>query len=122
MESLYQRIGGESAVDAAVDLFYDKVLADARIRHLFESTDVNLLRRHQKAFLTVAFGGPGSYDGLSLRAAHQALVETRGLDETHFDAVVDNLAAALSELGVAPGLIDEVADVAAAVRNDVLGR
>lgn len=28
-QSLYERLGGELAVDAAVDLFYRKVLADS---------------------------------------------------------------------------------------------
>ena len=30
--SLYDQIGGEAAVDAAVELFYRKVLSDYRIR------------------------------------------------------------------------------------------
>ncbi|MGL1834869.1 group I truncated hemoglobin [Rhodocyclaceae bacterium SMB388] len=122
MVSLYDRLGGASAVDAAVDLFYAKVLADARIRHLFMNTDIDLLRRHQKDFLMLAVGGASAYDGRSMRAAHQALVDTRGLDETHFDAVVENLAEALTELGIEEALIDEVADIAASINDDVLCR
>jgi len=30
-DSLYEKLGGEAAVDAAVDIFYRKVLADDRI-------------------------------------------------------------------------------------------
>lgn len=43
-----------------------------------------------------------------------------GLDDSHFDAVVEHLAATLTQLGVAPGLINEVAAVAESVRPDVL--
>lgn len=39
-ESLFSRIGGEGAVDAAVDLFYNKVLADDRINSYFTKTDM----------------------------------------------------------------------------------
>ncbi|TPW11570.1 MAG: hypothetical protein FD130_1953, partial [Halothiobacillaceae bacterium] len=35
-QSLYERIGGDPAVTAAVDLFYRKVLADKRINQFFE--------------------------------------------------------------------------------------
>lgn len=35
--SLYESIGGADAVDAAVDLFYEKVLADERISEYFET-------------------------------------------------------------------------------------
>ncbi|MGB1061385.1 MAG: truncated hemoglobin, partial [Ketobacter sp.] len=40
MSTLYEKIGGEPAVDAAVDLFYKKVLADERIKHFFEGVDM----------------------------------------------------------------------------------
>ena len=36
--SLYDRIGGEAAVDAAVELFYRKVLNDYRINRFFDKT------------------------------------------------------------------------------------
>lgn len=38
--SLFERIGGMNAVDAAVDIFYTKVLADESINHFFLNTDM----------------------------------------------------------------------------------
>ena len=35
MKSLYERIGGEAAIVAAVELFYEKVMADPRTRSFF---------------------------------------------------------------------------------------
>lgn len=121
MTSLYERLGGTAAVDAAVDLFYDKVLADERIQHFFENTDMARQRAHQKAFLGVAFGGPNGYSGRDMRAGHARLVEN-GLNDSHYDAVVENLADALRDLGVDGAAISEVASIAESVRNDVLGR
>ena len=57
-QSLFEQIGGEGAVDVAVDLFYRKVLGDDRISHFFDTVDMDAQRAKQKAFLTVAFGGP----------------------------------------------------------------
>jgi hemoglobin len=121
MSSLYERIGGTEAVKAAVDIFYDKVLADDRIARFFEGVDMDAQRRKQRSFLIMAFGGPNTYTGEDMRRGHAHLV-ARGLDDTHFDAVVENLAATLSQLGVGADEIAEVAKIAESVRNDVLGR
>lgn len=122
MSSLYQRIGGEAAVNAAVDLFYVKVLADKRINHFFTNTNMAQQRQHQKMFLTYAFGGLPSYPGQGMRAAHAHLVEKLGLNDLHFDAVIENIGAALKELKVPDALIAEAAAIAESVRNDVLNK
>jgi hemoglobin len=120
-KSLYDRLGGEGAVDAAVDIFYRKVLADRSISRYFDSTDMDAQRAKQKAFLTMVFGGPNAYKGKDLRTAHARLVKD-GLGDAHFDAVAGHLKATLQELGVAPPLVDEVIALAASTRADVLGR
>lgn len=120
-KSLYDRIGGEAAVDAAVDVFYRKVLADDRISGYFEDVDMDTQAAKQKAFLTFALGGPNHYSGRDMRAGHAHLVQ-RGLDDTHFDAVMENLAATLQELNVPAELIAEAAAIAESTRNDVLNR
>jgi hemoglobin len=122
MSTLYEKLGGETAIDAAVDLFYDKVLADARISHFFSNTDMARQRRHQKMFLSYAFGGMPGYDGRNMREAHAPLVEKLGLNDSHFDAVMENLGAALVELNVPQELIAEAAGIAESVRNDVLNK
>ncbi|WP_309398103.1 group I truncated hemoglobin [Cerasicoccus maritimus] len=122
MSTIYDKLGGEPAIDAAVDIFYVKVLADDRIKHFFVGVDMDKQRDHQKKFLTFAFGGPSNYSGRSMGPAHAKLVQDMGLNDTHFDAVVENLAATLTELGVPDELIGEVAAVAESVRADVLGK
>ena len=119
--SLYERIGGEAAVNAAVDVFYRKVLADDRINQFFEGIDMEKQAAKQKAFLTMAFGGPSKYTGEDMRKGHAHLVE-RGLDNSHFDAVMENLGATLQELNVPAELIQEAATIAESTRNDILGR
>lgn len=118
MSSLFERIGGEAAVEAAVDIFYDKVLADDRIKDFFINLDMVAQANKQKAFLTMAFGGPNNYSGKDMRNAHAHL----GLTDEHFDAVVENLAATLAELGVAEADIAAVGAVAESTREQVLNR
>ena len=49
-------------------------------------------------------------------------MEEKGLDDSHFDAVVEDLGATLVELGVPDDLITEAAGIAESVRDAVLGR
>jgi len=119
--SLYEQLGGEKAIDAAVNKFYDKVLADDRVNGFFKGVDMDRQRRMQKAFLTFAFGGPNEYKGRDLRAVHAHLV-ARGLSDKHFDIIIEHLGATLKEMGVKDELIKHAADVANSVRKDVLNK
>ena len=122
MSDLFEQLGGRKAVNAAVDIFYDTyVLNDERINHFFEGVDMVKQKNKQRAFLTVAFGGPNNYTGEDMRKGHAHLVE-KGLDDSHVDAVIENLGNTLKDLGVADDLIGQVADIANSVREDVLSR
>jgi hemoglobin len=120
--SLYERLGGENAIMAAVDLFYAKVMNDPLTRPFFETLDMRAQTRKQVAFMTWAFGGPAEYKGRDLRAAHAELVKKRGLGDTQFDAVAGHLRATLEELGVSADLIGEALAIVAGTRTEVLGR
>lgn len=121
MSTLFEKLGGEGAVNAAVDIFYRKVLLDDRINSFFTDVDMDEQIKKQKAFLTFAFGGPNHYSGLNMKEAHTRLVK-KGMNDTHVDVVIELLGGTLKELGVASELIGEVAAVAESVRGQVLGR
>lgn len=124
MSELYEKLGGEAAVDLAVEKFYEKVLADKRVQHFFADIDMEEQKQHQKHFMTYAFGGAQHWNGRPMREAHQRLVAEMGLTDQHFDAIAENLIAALVELGVSQPLIDEVVQIVGSTnhRNDVLNR
>lgn len=121
MSTLYEQLGGEAAVDAAVDQFYRHVLSDERINYWFDGIDMDKQAAKQKAFLTMAFGGPHNYTGDDMRKGHAHLVE-KGLNDSHFDAVAENLVKTLNDLNVPQELQDEVMAIVASTRDDVLGR
>jgi hemoglobin len=114
--SLFDRIGGMSAVNAAVDIFYAKVMVDDRINHFFRHIDMEKQSGKLKAFMAFAFGAPLPYSGKSLRDAHQHMQ----LTELHFTAVAEHLVATLQELNVGQPLIDEVVRVVMTTKEDVL--
>lgn len=120
-QSLYEQLGGEPAVNAAVDIFYRKMLADDRVSRFFDDVDMDNQAAKQKAFLTMVFGGPSNYTGKDMYEGHKHLLKM-GLDDSHVDAVIENLGTTLKELGVKDELITQVAGIANSVRDDVLGR
>src|SRR3954451_17682304 len=103
-ESLYQQLGGEPAVDAAVDVFYRKVLSDDRVSSFFDDVDMDRQIAKQKAFLTMVFGGPVAYTGKDMRSGHAQMV-ARGLNDSHVDAVIELLGQSLREVGAPEHLI-----------------
>ncbi len=121
MQTLYEKLGGQEAVDAVVETFYRKVLTDDRIADYFDGVDMDHQIAKQKAFLTMVFGGPASYSGKDMRDGHKHLVE-RGLNDSHVDAVIELLGKSLSEHGVHSQDIATIAGIANSVRGAVLGR
>jgi len=118
MMAVYDDIGGEAAVDAAVDIFYRKVLADERVSKFFSSVNMERQREKQKAFLTTAFGGPNNYTGKDLRQGHSGM----NLNEGHFTAVAEQLLATLEELKVPQVSIDQIMTIVGSTKDDVLNR
>jgi hemoglobin len=109
-------MGGAPAIDAAVDQFYRRVLSDAMLIPFFHQTDLKRLKAHQRAFLTMALRGHGSYNGRTMRAAHQG----RGITDAHFNRVAAHLNETLLALGVPAALADQVIGLAASLRGDIV--
>lgn len=120
MASLYEELGGAPAIEAAVDIFYRKVLGDEHISRFFEGVDMERQAAKQKGFLTMVTGGPNNYTGKDMRVGHAHLLKL-GLDDSHVDAVIGHLGDTLRELGVSDERIAQVAAIANSVRDDVLG-
>jgi len=121
-KSLYDQLGGAAAIDAAVDIFYRRVLSDAYVKVFFEGTDMVNQAIKQKAFLTMVFGGPNSYTGLDMREGHKHMVEKMGLNDSHFEHILAHLRSTLAELGVGEEKVAEIIAIADSVRDDVLNR
>ncbi|MCP5477399.1 MAG: group 1 truncated hemoglobin [Rhodanobacteraceae bacterium] len=116
--TIYQKLGGAAAIDAAVDIFYRRVLSDERVSNFFDDVDMERQHAKQRAFLTMVLGGPHEYSGRDLRSAHQRMA----LNDGHFDAVAEHLEATLQELQVGSDDISAVLAVVEGARPDVLDR
>lgn len=116
--SLYQKLGGKAAIDAAVELFYVKMLADDRVKHAFDDVNMTRQRKKQKEFLSAAFGGPIPWTGFDLRAIHKDL----HVSENQFQATAENLQKSLDELKVPKDLTAQVMAIVGSTHDEVLNR
>lgn len=115
-DTLYGRLGGRDAIEAVVDTFYDRVLADEDLRPFFEDVDMTAQRAHQTKFLSAVTGGPVAYDGADMAAAHDHL----RIDHASFDAIAGHLDAALERHDVPEDDRTAVLDAVESYRDDVV--
>lgn len=94
--SLYDRIGGSTAVESLIEAFDVRVLADPIFVGFFRHTPLDQLQRMQKEFFCMALGGPVSYTGQSLAHAHHG----RGIRSDHFTHFVGHLLETLRDIGI----------------------
>ncbi|RBY85393.1 group 1 truncated hemoglobin [Blastococcus sp. TF02A-26] len=121
-DRLYDAVGGAAALDVAVTILYDRVVADPAVAPWFDGIDLPSLRQHQRDFLTVVLGGPDAlgtaarYRGRELARAHAGLA----IDDAAFDRLRDHLLATLEQLGTSPAALAGVGDRIDALRGEVV--
>ncbi len=119
--SLYDRIGGEYAINAVVDEFYVRVLGDDLLNPFFDGVCMDAQIVKMKTFLRMVFGGVESVKVKNMRSSHKHLV-SRGLSDVHVDKVIFHLRSVLDENDVDPSIIVEVIEIVDSYRDEVLGR
>ncbi|MGE3152958.1 MAG: group 1 truncated hemoglobin [Nitrospiraceae bacterium] len=116
--SLYQRLGGKEAITAVVDKFVGNVAADNRINKFFASTDIPKLKTHLVDQVCEATGGPCKYKGRTMKATHAGM----GLTNADFDALVQDLVAALDFYKVGKVEKDELLAALGPMRSEIVER
>ena len=114
--SIYQAIGGRTALSAAVDNFFGRLLADPVLGPFFPRGAGPVHRAYLVTILGEALGGPERYRGPDIAAAHQGL----GITGTHFDLAAAHLYATLDGLGVPRHLSDQIVGIVAGLRPAVV--
>ena len=114
----YDAVGGGPAVAAVVEDFYRRVVFDPALNARFREVNLGLLKRHQAAFISQVMGGPRTYQGQTIYAAHQGLAITRD----DFSRVVVHLIAALLDAGVPEEIVTRTMRKVAGFREAIVDR
>lgn len=114
---IYDRIGGRVALEAVVEDFYARVLADEVLQPFFAGINMSRMKGRQVEFFSAALGGPDPYVGASMKQVHRG----RGITRYHFDLVACHLTDALTDAGVPPGLVAEIIAAVSPLADDIAG-
>ncbi|WP_408959937.1 group I truncated hemoglobin [Natrinema sp. 74] len=115
-DSLYERLGGEDAIAAVVDEFYDRVVADEQVADYFDDVDMQRQRAHQAQFISSVTGGPVEYTGAEMEAAHEGM----GITPSDFRAIATHLDDALAEFDVDNDDREAVLEEIASYKSDIV--
>jgi hemoglobin len=114
--TIYEAIGGDSALAAVVDDFYHRVLLDPELGGFFAGTNMTRLKGRQVEFFAAALGGPLPYTGASIRDAHRG----RGIGQRHFDLVAGHLVGALGAAGVPDPTVAKIVGAIAPLAGEIV--
>jgi hemoglobin len=95
-DTLYKQFGEKEGLRKIVDDMYDNVLADPRTAPYFEDAPVKRIKPKLVEQFCVLLEGPCEYTGRSMKRAH----EGHAIDRAAFDALVEDLQAAMDKNGV----------------------
>ena len=95
-DTLFADMGGQAGIDRIVDASVDNYLADDRIKAIFDESNIDRLRAEFKVQFCQVAGGPCAYKGHDMTAAHKGL----HLTNANFNAVVEDLQAAMDKVGL----------------------
>jgi hemoglobin len=116
MSTVYSQIGGHEALEAVVEVFYERVLADPELAGFFTGTNMSRLKGRQVEFFAAALGGPEPYTGAPMRQVHQG----RGITMHHFNLVAGHLSASLTVAGVPAEIVEQTLGAIAPLSSDIV--
>jgi hemoglobin len=114
--SLYERLGGQAAIEAVITDFVARCAGDDRINGKFARTDVPRLQKMLVDQVCEATGGPCTYAGRDMKETHDGMGVTAG----EFDALVGDLVATLNQFEVSQPEQDELLGLLGPMRGEIV--
>lgn len=133
---LFERLGGEKGVQAIVDDFVKRAIADPRVNWErkgitrggisikrnksveWQATDANVeqMKKHIVQFISLSTGGPTHYDGKDMKGTHAGMHITNA----EFDAAVGDLKASMDNLSLGTEEQKELLSIVESTRTQIV--
>lgn len=124
-KTLYERLGGEKAIEAVVDDFVGRAAANPKVNITRKGTpmewkatpeNVAAVKKHLVMLVGMLTGGPQKYQGRDMKTAHKGMMIT----DAEFDAIAGDLKATLDKFNVPAKEQDELLKIVGSTRGDIV--
>lgn len=115
-KSLYDRLGGQGAIQAVVTKFIGNVGGDKRINGYFATADLKKLNKLLVEQVCMATGGPCNYSGRDMKTTHHGMKIT----DAAFGALVEDLVSALDTFNVPAKEKGELLAILGPMKGDIV--
>jgi len=119
--TLYKRLGGRDGIALVVGDFVTNMANDPRVNARFKDMkppDVEKLKSHLADQICDATGGPCSYLGRDMKAAHKGM----NISEAEWNATVENLVKALDKNKVGEREQKQLLAALGPMKSDIVGQ
>jgi hemoglobin len=115
-KTLFESMGGEPALRAALDHFADLVVADDRINFTFAEANMGKFKQLLFEQLCNVSGGPCKYTGRDMRTSHAKL----HINNAEFNALAEDLYISLGQAGVPYRLQNKLMALLAPMQHEIV--
>ena len=121
-KSLYERLGGSEGIAVLVDDIIEAHMVNPAIkaRYLPSKDDpvhFEQLKKHLRDFLGAGTGGPETYSGMDMPAAHRGM----NINEGEYMHVLDDILSALDKNNIDGQTRNEVLAIGYSLKGDIIG-
>jgi hemoglobin len=95
-DAMFKALHGQAGIARVVDTLVARLRGDPRTADIFAAADIERLTRTLNEDFCYVSGGPCRYTGMDMKTAHRHM----GLQEKHFNALIEDLEDAMSKEGV----------------------
>ena len=119
-KSLYDRLGGQPAIEAVVAEFTNRVAADDTLNFTFAdaNTDLDKFKMLLAEQICEATGGPCTYSGRDMVASHKGM----NITNEQFNATGGHLSATLDQFNVPETEKNELLTLIGSMQGDIVGQ
>ena len=114
--TLYERLGGESAIRTIAGDIFDNHLNNDAVKARYVDSDRDQVVQLVTEFICAGTGGPQEYTGRNMVDTHRGM----NINEQEYLAVIDDIMAALEKNGVGETEKNEVLRISYSLKDEIL--